>query len=202
MAERDSAADQADRANGTYGSLRPEAPQASHDANSPKVDLRQQAMDDVKAAQDMAKSQLRDAKHSAEDMAERQKGYAAQQVAGFASAIERVGTELEGGENRDVGRMARQLGETMHRFADDIEGRSMGEIAGMAEDFGRRQPLAFLGLAAIAGLAASRFVSASATRQSASPATSRPAPGIAPSSPPAYAPAASATPDTTGGSNV
>lgn len=205
MADRDSSANAADRANATYGSMRPEAPRASTDTKTAQVDLRQQAKDDARAVQDLAKDQMREARHSAEDMAEQQKGYAAHQVAGVADAMQRVGADLEGGDNREVGRMARQLGETMHRFADDIEGRSMGEIAGMAEDFGRRQPLAFLGLAAIAGLAASRFVSASASRQTGGrPPVSQPQP--TPSSPVSAsqdrAPAARTTPSTTGASNV
>ena len=47
------------------------------------------------------------------------------------------------------------------KFADKVKDKNFSEIAGVAEEFGRRQPLAFLGLAAIAGLAASRFMMAS-----------------------------------------
>jgi hypothetical protein len=43
-------------------------------------------------------------------------------------------------------------------------------MAGMAEEFGRKQPLAFLGVAALAGLAGSRFLTASAKRTSAASA--------------------------------
>ena len=49
----------------------------------------------------------------------------------------------------------------LSRFADKVKDKDLREIAGIAEDFGRRQPLAFLGLAAVAGLAASRFMMAS-----------------------------------------
>lgn len=38
----------------------------------------------------------------------------------------------------------------------------------MAEDFGRKQPLAFLSMAAIAGLAASRFLTSSAPKSGGS----------------------------------
>ncbi len=52
----------------------------------------------------------------------------------------------------------------MQTLAKQMEGRDLGEVATMAEEFGRKQPLAFLGIAALAGLAASRFLTASAKR--------------------------------------
>lgn len=132
----------------------------------PQVDLRQKAKEDMAAVRSTAKDELSGVYHSAEEAAERQKGYAADKVAGIASAIQKAGSELEQQEQPDIGRMTRQMGESVGRFADDLQGKSLSEIAAMAEDFGRRQPLAFMGIAAIAGLAASRFVGASASRQS------------------------------------
>lgn len=137
-------------------------------------DIRQKVKDDVESVRHMAQDQMSNVSTKAQEAADRQKGYAAEKVAGFATVMEKVGSELEGQDQPDVGRMARQMGESVHRFADDIKGRSLGEIAGMAEDFGRKQPLAFLGMAAIAGLAASRFIGASASRQA--PMSSRPSP--------------------------
>lgn len=137
----------------------------------PQVDLRQKAKEDMAAMRATAREEMSGVYHSAEEAAERQKGYAADRVAGIASAMQKAGSELENQEQPEIGRMTRQVGESVSRFADDLQGRSLSEIAAMAEDFGRRQPLAFLGIAAIAGLAASRFVGASASRQS--PMTSR-----------------------------
>lgn len=179
MADRDPTSFGGDRpnptpsSNPTYGNLRPEAPRTSVSSTAPQnqpqaqtpANLRQQVQDDVHAVRDMAKEQMDHASAKAQDMAEQQKGYAAERVAGIADAIQRVGSELEQGENREIGRVARQMGQTVQRFAEDIKGKNMSEVAGMAEDFGRRQPLAFLSLAAMAGLAASRFIGASASRQ-------------------------------------
>lgn len=222
MTDRDTTEPGNGRTGATYGSMRPDPSQPAAPSTSATADLTQKAKDDVAQVRDMAKEQLSQAASKAEDMADSQKGYAAERVAGLAQAIEKVGAELEQGENKDVGRMARQMGESVHRFADDIKGRSMGEIAGMAEDFGRRQPLAFLGLAAIAGLAASRFVSASASRQGSASSRYTPSSGVgssrtgaepsvrpspATSAPvsaasPAVSPASPLTPRTTGASNV
>lgn len=145
---------------------------AGKSAAGADTDIRRKVKDDVENVRHMAQDQMSGVSAKAEEAASRQKGYAAEKVAGIASVIEKVGSELEAQNQPDVGRMARQMGESAHRFADDIKGRSLGEIAGMAEDFGRKQPLAFLGIAAIAGLAASRFIGASASRQT--PIASRP----------------------------
>lgn len=144
---------------------------AGRDAQKPETDLRQKAKEDMASVRSMAKEEISGVYHSAEEAAERQKGYAADRVSGIASAMQKTGSELENQEQPEIGRMTRQMGENVGRFADDLQGKSLSEIAAMAEDFGRRQPLAFLGIAAIAGLAASRFVGASASRQS--PMTSR-----------------------------
>ena len=93
-----------------------------------------------------------------------QKNFVANQVGGIASVLEKVGSELEGSDQSEIGRYARQMGKSVQRIAKDLEGKDLGAVATMAEDFGRKQPLAFLGAAALAGLAASRFLTATANR--------------------------------------
>ena len=93
-----------------------------------------------------------------------QKNFVANQVGGIASVLEKVGSELEGSDQSEIGRYARQMGKSVQRIAKDLEGKDLGAVATMAEDFGRKQPLAFLSAAALAGLAASRFLTATANR--------------------------------------
>ena len=133
----------------------------------PTVDIRQKAKEDVAAIRNLAEEQVSRATDTARETADRQKGWAAEQVGSIGGAIERVGRELEDGDQREMGRLARQMGRSVNRFADDIKGRNLSQIASMAEDFGRRQPVAFIGLAALAGLAVSRFITASASRTAA-----------------------------------
>jgi hypothetical protein len=85
-------------------------------------------------------------------------------VSGIAAAFEKVGAELEASDQRQVGRYAREIGSSVAAVAKRIEGKDLGEIATLAENFGRRQPMAFLGIAALAGLTASRFLIASSKR--------------------------------------
>nr|WP_246810490.1 hypothetical protein [Ensifer sp. ENS08] len=72
--------------------------------------------------------------------------------------MEKVGSELRDSDQPGLGRYTQDLGNSIGRLARECEDRDLGEIASIAENYGRKQPLAFLGMAAIAGLAASRFL--------------------------------------------
>lgn len=133
-------------------------------------DLKGKINEDWQSAKSAAQTEIGQAKQRATDAVDEQKNFASERVSGFASAIERVGEELEQGDQRDqreIGRYAKQIGSSIHRFADDMKDKDMAEIAGMAEDFGRRQPAAFIGIAALAGFAASRFLTATTERRTA-----------------------------------
>lgn len=136
-------------------------------------DIKQKLSEDVDSATEFARQHISDAKDQAKDVADSQKNFIAGKMSGVAIAIDKVATELESGDDQDIGRFARSLSSTMKAFSDDMQDRSLGEIAGMAEDFGRKQPIAFLGLAAVAGLAASRFLTASAHDAHSTSASSR-----------------------------
>ncbi|MBB4570791.1 nutrient deprivation-induced protein [Rhizobium leucaenae] len=140
----------------------------------PKTGSSEEAVrENLNELRQFAGEQTERAKTAVGDAAEDKKNMAARQLGGVASALEKVGSELERSDQQVVGRYAKQIGGSLQGFVRDIEGRDLGEIAGMVEDFGRRQPLAFLGIAAIAGLTASRLLTASAHRRS-EPAVSPP----------------------------
>jgi hypothetical protein len=137
------------------------------------ADIKQKLSEDVDSATEFARQHISDAKDQAEDVADSQKNFIAGKMSGVAIAIDKVAAELEAGDDQDIGKFARSLSSTMRTFSDGMQDRSLGEIAGMAEDFGRKQPIAFLGFAAVAGLAASRFLTASAHNSHSTPASSR-----------------------------
>ncbi|MCA1491504.1 nutrient deprivation-induced protein [Ensifer sp. NBAIM29] len=130
-------------------------------------DLQKALWEDLDEGRRFAKEQVEQVKTDVTRKAEGQKNVAARQLSGVGTAIEKVGAELEQSDRQAIGRYAKQIGSSLQKFARDMEGRSLREIAAVAEDFGRRQPLAFLGLAAIAGLSASRFLVASSERRTA-----------------------------------
>lgn len=131
-------------------------------------DIKEKATQDFREIREAAEAQARTALDKSTEMAAEKKNLIAEQLAGVADALQKVGNDMKTGETAMVGRYASDLGGSAKRLAEDLKNRDMGEIVSMAEDFGRRQPVAFLGLAAIAGLAASRFVMASGSRGRAS----------------------------------
>lgn len=120
--------------------------------------------DDVDEIKQFANEQTRKARITAEQLATKEKNFAARQLGGVATVLQNVGSELERSQQDSIGHYARKLGDSLQDLAHDMKDRDLGELAAMAEDFGRRQPVAFLSMAALAGFAASRFLTASAKR--------------------------------------
>lgn len=157
------------------GEDRPQGASASRTASAPQTesragglgDLQQKASQDLKEIREVAETEALRALDRSTEMADEKKNLVAEQLAGVAEALTKVGGEMKEGKTAMVGRYASDLGGSARRLAQNLKNRDMGEIVSMAQDFGRRQPVAFLGLAAIAGLAASRFVLASGSRHRA-----------------------------------
>lgn len=131
--------------------------------------LRDKIDEDITSVKETAQDVANKAADKAAEVADRQKTYAALQIGKIAGALERVGEELKSEDAGVIGGYASQIGVSAKQFADRVKDKNLSEIAGIAEDFGRRQPLAFLGLAAVAGLAASRFMMASKPTNATSP---------------------------------
>jgi len=100
------------------------------------------------------------ARGRAEDLAQQGVRTGAEQADGIARAVHRAADELE--------QQSPALARTIHEAAGALDGmarqlrdRSPGELLRGAEDFARRQPLAFFGIAALAGFAVARFAKSS-----------------------------------------
>lgn len=128
-------------------------------------DVKQQAQ----AIGDEAKTQVGEL---VDDVAEKAKGLAADQknmivshLEGVASAMDLVATELEE-DGEPTARYARMVADGADKLLANVADRDINDLMAMTQDFGRRQPVAFLGAAALVGFAASRFVLASSARRS------------------------------------
>lgn len=122
---------------------------------------------------------LRDVSHrvadQALDFAEQRKREGAERIDGVARAVHDAAEQ--------IGRDLPQAADYIHDAAARLEAasalvrdRSLGDLAGMVDDFARRRPAAFFGGSVLAGFLLSRFLKSTNTRRAPStPATSTPA---------------------------
>lgn len=96
-------------------------------------------------------------------MSEAQKGQqaATRTLGDFANAIRRAGEELAQTDQSPASRMARKAADGLEEFSRGLEGKDPGDLLNDVRDFGRRNPMAFIGGAVLIGLALGRFVRAS-----------------------------------------
>ena len=143
---------------------RPRDAAGSSETKTTFEDIKQKAADDLGNLKGRAEDQMRQVASKAKEVASDQKNVAARYAESLGAALEKVATEMRQSDGTEISRYAGELGANLQSFAKDIEDRKLGDIAAMAEDFGRRQPVAFLGAAALAGFVASRFLTATSQR--------------------------------------
>lgn len=129
--------------------------------------IAQRATSDARELGHQAQEKIGEATDKAKSFAADQKDLAATQINGVANALSKVADELEGSDQQTIGRYARDLAKGLSNIGSQIETRDIDDLLGAAQDFGRTQPVAFLGVAALAGFAASRFALASNQRRTA-----------------------------------
>jgi hypothetical protein len=153
----------------TSDRLTDDASQAVKTAQQTVDAIKDEASDQFDSIKEQAKSQLADATDKAKSFAGEQKDVAGDQLGGIASAISKVADELQ--DQPVIAGYAHDLAGGIQRVSDTVKNRNVDELLAMAEDFGRSQPVAFLGAAALAGFVASRFVLSSENRRQAANAT-------------------------------
>lgn len=127
--------------------------------------ITQRATADARELGHQAQEKIGEATDKAKSFAADQKDLAATQINGVANALSKVADELEASDQQTIGRYARDLAKSLSDIGTQIETREVDDLLGAAQDFGRNQPVAFLGVAALAGFAASRFALSSNQRR-------------------------------------
>lgn len=112
---------------------------------------------------DKAKQGVADAADHVRGLAEEQKTAGADRFKGYAGAIGRAAEALDDEMPLAADFVRRAAGELEH-IADSVRERDIGDIAGVVQDYARRQPAIFLGVTALAGFAAVRFLMTSAQK--------------------------------------
>ncbi|MBL8554097.1 MAG: hypothetical protein JNL41_07450 [Phenylobacterium sp.] len=95
--------------------------------------------------------------------AEAQKGTqaGARTLGDFANAVRKAGDELAGADQSPASKLVRQAADGLESLSRNLADKDPGDLLDAVRDFGRRNPVAFIGGAVLAGIAIGRFVRAS-----------------------------------------
>ena len=107
-----------------------------------------------------AKQVFNDARDTARTVATEQKQAAAGGLNDFAGALRRAAQESNGG-SAAISKAAESAADGLQKLSDTLRSKDLDAIVRDAEGFARRQPLAFIGAAAVVGYLAVRFLKAS-----------------------------------------
>ena len=115
---------------------------------------------------DTAQSSIDDAKAAAADKTEAVKGRTADEISRTAEGLEAAAKEMDGSPLQQD--LLREAADGLKHIAQAVQGKSIGAMVGDLSEFGRQNPLAYLGGAALAGFALARFARASKPEADAS----------------------------------
>jgi hypothetical protein len=113
-----------------------------------------------------ARSALEGATAVAADRTAEVRDQAVGEIERTARGLEAAADEMRGSPFQQD--LLREAAEGLKQISHAIEGKSVGAVVAEISDFGRRNPLAYLGGAALAGFALARFARASARQESPS----------------------------------
>ena len=133
--------------------------------NKPAEELKDQAKKSAEVAKKKAGEAAEQAKAKARSFADDKKEEAAGQVGGFASALRTTADSLDSEDQASMAGYARQAASSLDRVSDALSNRNVDDLLETAEDLVRRQPVAFIGGALLAGFVLTRFAKASSERR-------------------------------------
>jgi hypothetical protein len=113
---------------------------------------------------------------------EQQQGIAAQ-LGSVAEALRSTAQHLATHGQDPIAHYTNQAAEGLERVSHNLRSQDLETLIGHAEDFARRQPVAFIGSAAVLGFLAARFLKSSAARRAGSAAAPTPPPASHPERP-------------------
>jgi hemerythrin superfamily protein len=92
----------------------------------------------------------------------------ADQIGSVAEALHHTAQQLGDPDQRALAQYTHQAAEGLERFSHRLREQDLSSVVGEVEDFARRQPMAFIGGAAVLGFLVSRFLKSSAESRHAS----------------------------------
>lgn len=102
------------------------------------------------------------AKEQASNVYDKQKGRALGEISNLASALRQTTNNLrQSDESSIAAQLTDRVAERLETVGRSVEGKDFDTLIRDAQDFGRRNPAAFLGIAAAIGFIAARFAKSS-----------------------------------------
>ena len=124
--------------------------------------IKNQAGDFVESAKEVASQATDKLKQTVDD----KKGVGADYVNNLAETIRRAAREFEG-ELPIAATYIRKAASQLDGVSDSIRSGNLSDVTRSAQDFARRQPAMFLGLATLAGFGVVRFLKSSSNKAAA-----------------------------------
>lgn len=143
--------------------LRDDATKLTETAQSDLAELGEEVKHQAAALGEEAKAQIGEVAEKAKGLAAEQKELISGQLSGVSDALQKVATELEA-QDQSSAHYIRMVADGAAKLTSSVRDNDVDQLLSMAQDFGRKQPAAFMGLAALLGFAASRFALASGSR--------------------------------------
>ena len=103
-----------------------------------------------------AMSAVEQARSAASEKIEEQKNAASQSIDSFAQAVRRASDELRDQDQTAAAQLIQQAAGGLESLARTLSNQSLGDMINTVRDFGRRNPVALAGGAALLGLALGR----------------------------------------------
>jgi len=144
--------------------IRRDAADLAETARHDLADVADTVKQEAAAVGEEAKAQIAEVAEKAKSMAEEQKQVVVDQLDSVSSSLDRVAGELED-QGESTARYVRMVADGANKLTSTVRDNNVDDMLAMAEDFGRKQPVAFMGAAALLGFVASRFLVASASRR-------------------------------------
>lgn len=136
----------------------------------------QAAKGEARAVKEQARSTAAEMKEGAREVADdvkeqvrataaKQKDAAAEQVGGWAHALKTASDDLHSRGQESTAAWIRQAAAGLERASGTMRERGVDDLIGTVEEFARRQPVAFIGGAVVAGFGLARLMKSSADRR-------------------------------------
>jgi ElaB/YqjD/DUF883 family membrane-anchored ribosome-binding protein len=126
---------------------------------------KQQMQDKAGTAQDKIKDGAQQAQSRAREQIDQRSTQAGEQVSTTAQALRSTGQHLREQGQDTQAKAAERVADHADRVGSYLTESDADRLLGDAEDFGRRQPMAVVGIGMALGFAASRFLKASSRKR-------------------------------------